>query len=144
MFRRVLLSTDGSDISIAAADAAIAIAKLAGAPLHVVYVLEPYPFTGIGSARREGFDDYTAASRHVAALAFQRIAKAADAQGVRCETLIVEHPQAATGIVEAADSTGADLIAMGSHGRSGLAKLVLGSVATKVLQLSPVPVLIVK
>jgi nucleotide-binding universal stress UspA family protein len=144
MFRRVLLPTDGSDISIAAADAAIAIAKLANAPLHVVYVLEPYPFTGIGSVRREGFDDYMAASRQVAAQAFERIVKAADAQGVKCETLAVEHAQAAVGIVEAAESTGANLIAMGSHGRSGLAKLVLGSVASKVLQLSPVPVLIVK
>jgi nucleotide-binding universal stress UspA family protein len=144
LFRRVLLPTDGSDISIAAADAAIAIAKLAGVPLHVVYVVEPYPFTGIGSARREGFDDYMAASRQMAALAFERIIKAADAQGVPCETLVVEHTQAAAGIVEAAESTGANMIAMGSHGRSGLAKLVLGSVATKVLQLSPVPVLIVK
>ncbi len=85
-----------------------------------------------------------AASRQMAAQAFERIAKVADAQGVPCETLVVEHPQAAAGIVEAAESTGANLIAMGSHGRSGLAKLVLGSVATKVLQLSPVPVLIVK
>lgn len=144
MFRRVLLPTDGSDVSLGAADAAITIAKLAGAPLHAVYVLEPYPFTGIGSARREGFDDYMAASRQVAADALERIVKAADAQGVPCETLVVEHPQAAAGIVEAAQSTGANVIVMGSHGRSGLAKLVLGSVATKVLQLSPVPVLIVK
>lgn len=144
MFRRVLLPTDGSDVSIAAADAAIAIAKLADAPLSVVYVLEPYPFTGIGSARREGFDDYMAASRQTAARAFERIVQAAAAQGVRCEALIVENAQAAVGIVEAAESTGASLIAMGSHGRSGVAKLVLGSVATKVLQLSPVPVLIVK
>jgi nucleotide-binding universal stress UspA family protein len=144
MFRRVLLPTDGSDVSLGAADAAITIAKLAGAPLHAVYVLEPYPFTGIGSARREGFDDYTAASRQVAAQAFERIVQAAAAQGVPCETLVVEHPQAAAGIVDAAESTGANVIVMGSHGRSGLAKLVLGSVATKVLQLSPVPVLIVK
>ena len=144
MFSRVLLPTDGSDVSIAAADAAITIARLAGAPMHTVYVLEPYPFTGIGAARREGFDAYTAESRQVAAAAFERIVQAADAQGVRCETLVVEHPQAAAGIVEAAGSTGANLIVMGSHGRSGLAKLVIGSVATKVLQLSPVPVLIVK
>jgi nucleotide-binding universal stress UspA family protein len=46
--------------------------------------------------------------------------------------------------VDAAQSCGADLIVMGSHGRSGLARMVLGSVATKVLALSPVPVLIIK
>ena len=144
MFRRVLLPTDGSDVSIAAADAAIAIARMAGVPLHVVYVVEPYPFTGIGSARREGFDEYMAASRHAAAQAFERIARTAAAQGVPCETLVVEHAQAAAGIISAAESTGANLIAMGSHGRSGVAKLVLGSVAMKVLQLSPVPVMVIK
>ena len=144
MFRRVLLPTDGSDVSIAAADVAIAVAKMAGAPLHAVYVVEPYPFTGIGSARREGFDDYMAASRQTAAQAFERIVQAATAQGVPCETLIVEHGQAAAGIISAAESTGANLIAMGSHGRSGVAKFVLGSVATKVLQLSTVPVMVIK
>ncbi len=144
MFSRVLLPTDGSDVSIAATDAAIAMAKMANAPLHAVYVVEPYPFTGIGSSRPAGFDDYMAASRETGVVAFKRIVKAAVAQGVQCETLIVEHPQAAAGIVEAARSIGANLIVMGSHGRSGVAKLVLGSVAIKVLQLSPVPVLIVK
>jgi nucleotide-binding universal stress UspA family protein len=144
MFHRVLFPTDGSDVSIAAVDTAIAIAKLAGAPLHAVYVVEPYPFTGIGSARREGFDDYMAASRQTAAQAFERIVQAASAQRVPCETMIVENPQAAAGIVAAAESSGANLIVMGSHGRSGVARLVLGSVATKVLQLSPVPVLVVK
>jgi nucleotide-binding universal stress UspA family protein len=43
-----------------------------------------------------------------------------------------------------AESTGANLIAMGSHGRTGIAKLWLGSVAMKVLQLSPVPVMVIK
>lgn len=144
MFRRLLLPTDGSDVSLAAAEPAIAVAKLFDAPLQVVYVLEPYPFAGIGSARQGGFDDYMAASRGAASLAFDRIAQAAAAHGVPCETVTVEDAQAARGIVEAAKAAGADLIVMGSHGHSGLAKLVLGSVATKVLQLSPVPVLIVK
>jgi nucleotide-binding universal stress UspA family protein len=144
MFSRVLLPTDGSDVSLVATDAAIAMAKMANAPLHAVYVVEPYPFTGIGSSRLAGFDEYMAASRETGAVAFERIVQAAAAQGVRCETLIVEHPQAAAGIVDAAESLGANLIVMGSHGRSGVARLVLGSVATKVLQLSPVPVLIIK
>jgi len=144
MFRRILFPTDGSDVSLAAADAAITMAKLTGAALRPVYVVEPYPFTGIGVASPSAFDDYMAASRQAAALAFERIERIAAAQGVRCEPLTVEHPRAAEGIVETAQSIGADLIVMGSHGRSGVAKLVLGSVATKVLQLSPIPILIVK
>lgn len=144
MFRRIVLPTDGSDISLAAAEPAIAMAKRFDATLEVVHVLEPYPFSGIGSARQAGFDDYMAASRQEAMLAFERIAQAAAPHGVPCETLTVEDAQAARGIVKAATAAGADLIVMGSHGRSGLAKLVLGSVATKVLQSSPMPVLIVK
>ncbi|KAB2876575.1 MAG: universal stress protein [Burkholderiaceae bacterium] len=144
MFSRVLFPTDGSDVSLSAAGAAITMAKLGGAPLQPVYVVEPYPFTGIGVARPAGFDDYMAASRRAAAIGFERIERLAGAQGVRCEPLTVEHSRAAEGIVETAQSIGADLIVMGSHGRSGVAKLVLGSVATKVLQLSPIPVLVVK
>lgn len=60
------------------------------------------------------------------------------------QALIVEGAQAARGIVNAAQSCGADLIVMGSHGRTGVARLVLGSEATKVLELSPVPVMVVK
>ena len=144
MFRRVLVPTDGSDLSIAAADAAIAISKMAGVPLHAAYVVEPYPFTDVGFARREGFDHYMAASRQTAAQALDGIVRAAGAKGVQCEALVIEHAQAAAGIISAAASTGADLIVMGSHGRSGIAKLVLGSVAMKVVQLSSVPVMVVK
>ena len=57
---------------------------------------------------------------------------------------MVEDYQPARGIIAAAQTCGADLIVMSSHGRTGVAKLVLGSVATKVLALSPVPVLIIK
>ena len=144
MFRKLLLPTDGSDISIAAAEPAVALAKLIGASLHAVVVVEPYAFVGIGAVRVEGFDDYMAQARQDAARAFERIAAAAAAHDMRCETLIAEHAQAASGIVEAAETTGADLIVMGSHGRGGVIKFVLGSVASKVLELSPVPVMIIK
>jgi nucleotide-binding universal stress UspA family protein len=85
-----------------------------------------------------------AASRQTAAQALDGIVRAAGAKGVQCEALVIEHAQAAAGIISAAASTGADLIVMGSHGRSGIAKLVLGSVAMKVVQLSSVPVMVVK
>jgi nucleotide-binding universal stress UspA family protein len=76
--------------------------------------------------------------------AIERISDAAKAQAVPIESIVVEQHQAAKGIVDAAQSCGADLIVMGSHGRSGLAKMMLGSVAAKVLALSSIPVLIVK
>lgn len=144
MFRKLLIPTDGSDISIAAAGPAVALAKLTGAALHAVFVIEPYPYAGVGFARPAGFDAYMAAGSESASRAFERIGKVADAQGVVLQSSVVEDVQAERGIVDAAQALGADLIVMGSHGRSGVAKLVLGSVAAKVLALSPLPVLIVK
>jgi nucleotide-binding universal stress UspA family protein len=57
---------------------------------------------------------------------------------------LIEEVAASTGIVQTAQSEGADLIVMGSHGRSGLARLMLGSVATKVVAESPIPVLVAR
>lgn len=144
MFDKLLLPTDGSDLSIAAAHNAVALAKLAGARLNAVYVVEPYPYTGIGAARSAGFDEYMAAAREHAAQAFARIGEVAAAQGVQVESQIVEDAEPAHGILEAARLLDADVIVMGSHGRSGAARLLLGSVTAKVLAQATLPVLVVK
>lgn len=144
MFSKILVPTDGSDISVAGALRAVPLAKMASASITVVFVQDVYPYTGIGQSNPAGLQDYMAAARAQGTKAIHRISDAAKAAGVAIETLVVEDTQAARGIVNAAKSCAADLIVMGSHGRSGMAKLVLGSVAAKVLVLSPVPVLIVK
>ena len=144
MFRQLLVPTDGSDLSIAGALRAVPLAKMAGASMTVLFVQDTYPYTGIGEANSAGLQAYMAAARAQGTQAIERIGDAAKAQGVPIDTLVVENHQAAKGIVDAAHICGADLIVMGSHGRSGLAKMVLGSVAAKVLALSPVPVLIIK
>ena len=144
MFHKLLLPTDGSDPSIAAAHTAIEIARLARVPLQAVFVIEPYAFSNATEVRPVELEDYKSKAQQDAASAFERIIQAAAAQGVECKTSIAEHAQPAVGIVETAESSGADLIVMGSHGRSGLVGLVLGSVAAEVVRLSTVPVLIVK
>jgi nucleotide-binding universal stress UspA family protein len=144
MFHKLLIPTDGSDISIAAALRAVPLAKMTGASMTVVFVQDTYPYVGIGEANAAGLQAYMAAARAQGTSAIGRITDAAAAQGVAIDSIVVEDHQAARGIVDAAQTAGADLIVMGSHGRSGLAKMVLGSVAAKVLVLSPVPVLIVK
>ena len=120
------------------------LAKMAGASITVVFVQDTYPYTGIGEANSAGLQAYMAAARAESTHAIERIGGAAKAQGVPTDFLVVEDHQAAKGIVDAAQSCAADLIVIGSHGRSGLAKMVLGSVAAKVLALSPVPVLTIK
>jgi nucleotide-binding universal stress UspA family protein len=144
MFSKLLVATDGSDFSTAAALRAVPLAKMAGASITVLFVQDTYPYTGIGEVSAAGLQAYLATAREEAATAIGRIADAAKAQGVAIDSLVVEDHQAAKGIVNAAQSCGADLIVMGSHGRSGLAKLVLGSVAASVLGLSTVPVLVIK
>ena len=144
MFKKILVPTDGSELSTEAALRAVPLAKLASAKLTVLFVQDTYPYTGIGEANSAGLQAYMAAARAQGLSAVERIAEAAKAEGVEIETLVVEDHQTAKGIVDAAQASGADLIMMGSHGRSGIAKLVLGSVAAKVLALSPIPVLVVK
>ena len=144
MFHKILVPTDGSDVSLVGALRALPLAKLASASIAVVYVQDVYPFAGIGQSNTAGMQQDMAAVRAQATAAIERISEAAKAAGVAVETLIAEDDQHARGIVAAAQTCGADLIVMSSHGRTGVAKLVLGSVATKVLALSPVPVLIIK
>ena len=144
MFHKLLVPTDGSDISVDAALRAIPLAKMAGAGMTVLFVQDTYPYAGIGKANAAGFQAYVAAALAAGTRGVERVVEVAKAEGVTVDTLVVEDRQPAKGIVDAAASSGADLIFMGSQGRSGMAKLVLGSVAAKVLVLSPVPVLIVK
>ena len=144
MFDKILLPTDGSDVSLAAAERAAALAKLCGATLHVVYVQEPYPYSGIGAASSAGRMAYEAESQQQAGEAFARAEALARVPGVPIVTERIEGSNPAEGIVEAARRCGADLIVMASHGRSGVARLLLGSVAQKVLVLAEVPVMIVK
>lgn len=144
MFDKILMPTDGSDVSLGAAKRAAALAKLCGAPLHVVFVHEPYPYTGVGGGSPAGQEAFDAAAQQHAADAFDRVRALAQVPGVTITTEVVEGAGAAAQIVDAARRCGADLIVMGSHGRTGVARALLGSVASQVLAQSPLPVLIVK
>lgn len=144
MFDKILLPTDGSDLSLAAAERAVELARLAGAPLLVVHVVEPYPYGGIGAASSAGLNEHLAAAHRVAAAAFERVRVLAQARAVSMETVVLEGAEPAEQIVETARAHGVDQIVMASHGRTGAARMLLGSVAGKVLALTRVPVLIVR
>jgi len=144
MYDKILLPTDGSEVSMAAAGRAVTLARLAAAPLHAIFVREPYPYAGIGEASGAALLDYETATQQQSLEAFKRVTALAQAQGVQLVTETSEGNNPAEQIVEAARDCSADLIVMGSHGRSGVARVLLGSVAGKVLMLSHVPVMIVK
>jgi len=144
MFKKILLPTDGSDVALAAADRAVALARLADAAVHAVYVQEPYPYTGIGATNSTGVQEHLAAAQREASQALELVSALTRSAGVTLVTEIAEGSSPAEQIVEMARRCGADLIVMGSHGRTGIARVLLGSVASKVLMLSPVPVMVVK
>jgi nucleotide-binding universal stress UspA family protein len=87
-------------------------------------------------------EDYDRAAKESAARILAPIGKKAEKMGLDCRTAHVAEQFPAEGIIAAAKEHGCDLIVMASHGRRGLAKLFLGSEATKVLTLSTVPVLV--
>ncbi len=136
----------GSNYGDHAAEMAVSLARLHGAALTGMYVVDPYPYLGIGEAEALGFEAYMNAAREHATLALSRLADLCDRQQppLALDQRIVEDVSAVEGIVRSAAEEGCDLIIVGSHGRSGLSRLMLGSVASKVVAQSPVPVLVAR
>jgi nucleotide-binding universal stress UspA family protein len=146
MFKHILLATDGSEASAHAAALAVGLARTHGAKLTALYVADPYPYLGVGEVNPMGYQAYAAAGQQLAAQAHAQAESLCEKGGapVALQARFVEDVTATSGIIQTATTDGADLIVLGSHGRSGIARLMLGSVATKVVAESPVPVLVAR
>ena len=144
MFKHILAPVDGSATSLAAVDKAAELAKAFGAVVTAVYVIDPYPFTGVGSEFAYGQDQYLNAARAEARAAMEGAAKRLQDVGVQAETRVIESHAVWRGVIEAIEACGADLVVMGSHGRRGLERLVLGSVTQSVLSHTKVSALVVR
>ena len=146
MFKHILIATDGSSASEHAATLAVGLARTHNAKLTVVYVVDPYPYMGIGEINPMGYQAYTAAAQQQAAQAHALVEKLCTEgdKPIELQVRLIEDVGAASGIVQTAEIEGADLIILGSHGRSGIARLMLGSVSTKVVAESKVPVLVTR
>jgi nucleotide-binding universal stress UspA family protein len=143
MFKHLLIATDGSERSEHAGRSAIALAKSLGARVTGLSVSLPYRvFTTEYVMISDTEDTYKRECGNRAERYLGVIRKSADAAGVACEQVHAFNEQAHAAIIETAEQRGCDLICMASHGRKGLGALVLGSVTTKVLTHSRVPVLV--
>jgi nucleotide-binding universal stress UspA family protein len=145
MFTRILVPTDFSEPSDAALDYAKELAEKFGASLHLVHVIEEPVVTGaFGAEVYVGGDS----PRFVAALqadAESRLAvrvTPAERTKLRATTEVLMGPCAPT-IVDTAADRGVDLIVMGTHGRTGVAHALMGSVAERVVRMAQCPVLTV-
>lgn len=146
MFKKILIPTDGSALSAQAANAGITFARSVGAEVLALYVTQPFAatigFDGMAAAYAITDEDYEKASQDQANKYLQQILDRADTAGVKAEARSVSNFNVADGIVQAGTENGCDLIFIGSHGRSGLSRLLLGSVTAKVLSLAGTAVLV--
>lgn len=145
MYDRILVPTDGSEISAQAERAAIAFARAHGSELVALAVGQRQPpivSAEAAMAIDPGVDNATLLK--AAEAQARRVAQAAEAAGVRCTPVAVLDYAPADAIVAAAGDRGCDLIFMGSHGRRGLSRLLAGSVTQHVLADARVPVLVMR
>jgi len=144
MYKRILISTDGSDISHKAAQSAIDLAKVSGAELFAISVKEPFPYSAISEMQPVPPQEFFDAQERIASERVKAVASAASAVGVACHGHTVEAAQPWQAILDHAKTQNCDLVVMASHGRRGLSALLLGSETQKVLTHSSIPVLVIK
>ncbi len=143
MFQHILLPTDGSILSKAAVDKGIALARDLNARVTVLMVVEPYyMFAGAADSFVGARESYDKQVRQEAAAVLSEAQRKAAEQGVQCAVVQTEDEHPFKAIIDTARKSGCDLIAMASHGRRGMAGLVLGSETHKVLTHSTIPVLV--
>jgi nucleotide-binding universal stress UspA family protein len=144
MFKHILVPVDGSETSFLAADKALEIARDASACVTLVHAIDSYPYAGMGQAYGEAQTNYLSAANAAANRIFATITEKANVHNIPVDVRVVETSNSARGIVEAAESVHADVIVMGTHGRSTLNRMVVGSVTQRVLAQTKIPVLAIR
>jgi nucleotide-binding universal stress UspA family protein len=139
MYDDILVPTDGSPASDAAIDHAIDIADRYGARLHALYVVDGSAYSTLEAGSEVVIDALEAEGEQ----ATDRVADAAAAAGVETTTTVTSGT-AYRAIREYADEQAIDMIVMGTHGRKGLDRYLLGSVTERVVRTADVPVLTVR
>jgi nucleotide-binding universal stress UspA family protein len=146
MYQRILVPIDGSSTSNRGLDEAIKLAKLTGASLRLIHVIDLLSFA-------TGFEAYAAYANDV----IPRIKEAgkqvldqgrsrAEVSGVKVDSLLFDSLVAPVSdtVVEQAKAWNADLIVIGTHGRRGVKRFLLGSDAEQIMRMAPVPVLLIR
>jgi nucleotide-binding universal stress UspA family protein len=144
MFNHIMVPIDGSETSMTAVSKASALALAFGSRITLIHVIDNYPFIGVGADYALGQNEYLAAATSSANAALARGVAALAAEGLHSDQRVIDGHVVHEGIVDTAIAIGADLIVMGSHGRTGIEKLLLGSDTHRVLQDAKCPVLVVR
>jgi len=147
MFKHILIPTDGSDLSKKAIKKGIEFAENIQARITLLHVVPEFrviadeSFVSLTPAAKKRFEEE---SRMRAQKMLDAIVQQAKAQGVRCAAVAAANDLPYQQIIDTAKSSKCDLIMMASHGRRGIASVLLGSETAKVLTHSTIPVLVVR
>lgn len=145
MFKRILVPTDGSEGSLRAAQLAAELAGPLQAGLVGFYAIAPFHVLDFRPGQlEESQQSYAAYAEKRAATLLAEWRSAAEAAGAHATTAFAYADDPYAAIIAAAKEQGCDLVVMASHGRRGMAALMLGSVTHKVLTHSTIPVLVVR
>ena len=136
-FEKILLATDGSESVEAAIQEAINIARVCSSRLFVLSVVEVNPeYEALAPNIVEKAETET--KEHV-----DSVKQRAEKEGISCETIVHQGEEPYRFIVDEAKKAKVDMIVMGSHGRTGLKRLMMGSVTARVIGHAPCKVLVV-
>ncbi len=142
MFQHILIPTDGSELSDKALAAGIDFAKAMDASVLVITVVEPYSYSNLSEYRPESIDQYDSRVKEMAQERLELAREMVERKGVKCQVQAYKSFSPSEAIIQAATENNCDLIFMASHGRQGLAAVLLGSETQKVLTNSKIPVMV--
>jgi len=147
-YRKILVAVDGSPASSKGLREAIRLAQAEGARLFIVHVVDEYPAFAVMDGMMAGAPgaDLVPALREGGKKVLAKAVAAAHKQKVNAKGILREMlaGPAALPIVREARKVGADLIVLGTHGRRGVSRLLVGSDAEQIVRVAPVPVLLVR
>lgn len=147
MYQRILVATDGSELSQKAIDSALGLAAKLGASVVAVKVVPPYPQSYFEGSMAVDIKQIARTEEHWAAEAMkglESVQSAGVARGVTVTPTVVRSDQVSEALIATAQKHHCDLIVMASHGRRGVSRLLLGSETQHVLTHSHIPVLVLR
>ncbi len=147
MYQRILVATDGSELSQKAVDSALQLAAKLGATVVAMKVVAPYPLSYFEGSMAIDLKEVARTEELWAAAAMRELQSVQSAgleRQVTVSPVVVHADQVAEAIIATAKKHHCDLVVMASHGRKGLGRLLLGSETQHVLTHSHVPVLVLR
>ena len=146
MYQRILVPVDGSTTSTFGLDEAIKLAKLTGASLRLIHVVDALTLkTGLVPFAYYA-DVVPPRAKEVGEQILEQARTRVAASGVKVDTFLFDSllPRVSETVIEQAKAWNADLIVIGTHGRRGVGRVLLGSDAEQIIRMAPVPVLLVR